>query len=388
MKFPRLKNALLCRILVYVVVLGGFIAPIIVIANLNFVPQPIKIVAGIGLVVALLIYMVKNYMLLMAMDIGLATLHCRNTARRRIALSRSFSIEKVEKRISRFGTQYSPTAISPPPHMLRYKSNAPWTIYSSGIEKIIAVYHIDFLDKSQYLSIMNSAVANSNSVKGKKKHRFLDQAQKRAPLNRVTVIVIFASKVEENFRGDLFNTVCRNNGDGFDTAIIPCVVDVETQFATFDSMRIPHVGFQYPVKNRGIKLIRKYLFNNKFDLANSPDTVQTNDIDPEQSLWCFWKNMKKELISNDKELKKRYGKMKHRDIIFEDGCVYLKWEERGVWLSVEINEEMKEAAVDEIDSWYYPKPNQIAKETVKEIKEIIDVYFAELGYTTNYISYE
>lgn len=60
MKFPKLKNALLCRILVYAVVLGGFIAPIILVANLKFVPEAGKVIVGIGLIVVLLIYLIKN----------------------------------------------------------------------------------------------------------------------------------------------------------------------------------------------------------------------------------------------------------------------------------------------------------------------------------------
>ena len=51
LNFPQLKNALLCRILVYVVVLGGFIAPIIIIANLDFVHETIKVVVGIILLI-------------------------------------------------------------------------------------------------------------------------------------------------------------------------------------------------------------------------------------------------------------------------------------------------------------------------------------------------
>ncbi len=44
------------------------------------------------------------------------------------------------------------------------------------------------------------------------------------------------------------------------TALLPCVIDLEEQICTFDSMRMPCTGFQYPIKNRGIKIIRKYLF--------------------------------------------------------------------------------------------------------------------------------
>ncbi len=133
MNFPRLKNALLCRILVYVVVFGGFIAPIIVAANLNFIPDGVKIIIWISLAVGFLVYLFKNLAVLIAVDIGLAMLHCQSTARKRFILPRSFSVQKVEKKISRFGQKYEPTAISPRPKNLQYKINAPITVYSSGI---------------------------------------------------------------------------------------------------------------------------------------------------------------------------------------------------------------------------------------------------------------
>lgn len=389
MNFPRLKNALLCRILVYVVVLGAFIAPIIIVMNLKFIPDAVKVLVGIGLAVGFLYYILKNSALLMGMDAGLAILHCLCTARKRFVLPQSFSIQKVEKRIGRFGQKYEPTAIFPRPETLQYKSHAPIMIYSSGIEKIIVTYHIDFLDKNQYHLIVNSATANSKALKGKKKHRFLYKSQKSSPLNRVTVIVIFAKQVDEKLRDSLFDTVCKNGGDGFDTAILPCVIDTEKQICTFDSMRIPYMGFQYPVKNRGIKIIRQYLFNNRFSFADSPDTLDpSNDIDPEQSLWLFWKTMKKELVSYDKNEKKRFEKMKHGDIVFEDGYIYLKWEEHGLLISVELNEELKTAEIDFIDYWDYPKSHKIAKATIKEIKNMVNTYFAGIGYTAKYISYE
>ena len=189
MSFPKLKNALLCTILVYVVVIGGFIAPIIIVANFKFVPEAVKVIVGIGLAVGLLIYLIKNFVLLMAMDVGLAMLHCHNTARKSFALPKSFSVQKIERKITSFGKECEPKAVSPRPETLRYKSNAPITIYSSGIEKIIATYHIDFLNKNQYHSIVNSAIANSKALKGKKKHRFLDKSQKSSPLNCVNYII-------------------------------------------------------------------------------------------------------------------------------------------------------------------------------------------------------
>ena len=80
--------------------------------------------------------------------------------------------------------------------------------------------------------------------------------------------------------------------------------------------------------------------------------------------------------------------MKHGDIVFEDGYIYLTWEDHGLWFSVELNEELRSVEIDVIDSWDYPKSNKIAKDTIKEIKTLINTYFAGTGYTTKYISYE
>lgn len=387
MNFPRLKNALLCRIFIYVVILGGFIAPIIIAANLKFLSETTKILIGVAFLIGLLIYLIKNFVVLMAMDTGLSLLYCHNTARKRFVLPRSFSVEKVEKRISRFGDASETTTIFPHPEMLQYKSSTPITIYSSGIEKVIATYHIESLDQGAYYSIINSAIVNSKALKGKKKPRFLDKSQKKSPLNRVTVIVIFAKRIDEKFKIRLFDTVCKNSGDGFDTSVLSCVLDLETQVCTFDSMRIPYMGFQYPAKNRGIRIIRKYLFNNRFPFTNSPDMLDPiKDFNPEQSLWSFWRTTKKELILEDKQNQKRFEKMAHREIVLEDDYLYLKWKDRGVWLSVEFNEELRTAEIDAIDSWDYPKINKISKDTIKELKNLIDAHFAQLGYTTKYIS--
>lgn len=390
MNYPRLKNALLCRILVYIVVLGGFIAPVILAANFSFLPDALKILIGVACVIGLVVYIFKNIVVLMTIDLELATLHCYNKVRKRFALPRSFSVEKVEKRISRIGKTVEAIAKFPRPTMLQYKSSAPITVYSSGIEKVIATYHIELLDENEYRAIVHAAIVNAKALKGQKKHRFLDNVQKGAPLNQVTVIVIFAQRIDEDFRVTLFDTVCKHSGDGFDIAILPCVVDLEARDCTFDSIRIPYIGFQYPVKNRGIRLIRKYLFHYRFPFANSPETVAPpmKDLDTDQSLWSFWRETKKDLILADKQRKKRFEKMAHKEIIFEDDYLYLKWKDNGIWLAVELNEEIRTAEIDAIDLWDYPKPNKIAKDTIQEIKRLIDTHFAQLGYITKYITFD
>ena len=389
LNYPKLKNSLLCTIVLCVLLVGGFIAPIVIAVSLTFLSEAARVFIMMGGLLVFLIYLIKSFPVLTVMEGLLATLSCHNTARKRFVLPQSFSVQKVERKISHFGTEYEPLTSSPRPVMLRYQSKAPLTIWSSGIEKVIAAYHVDFLDKNQYRLIFHSAKANSNVLKGKKKHLFLDKAQKRAPLNRVTVIVIYAKQVEEELRDCLFDMVRKNGEAGLDTAVLPCVVDLEKGNCTFDSLQIPYFGTQYPAKNRGIKLIRKYLFDNKFPFSDSPDMLDPvimEGLTPEQSLWEAWRFVKKEMLGWREKGKKRFQEMRHRDIVLEDGLLCVKWNDRGVVIPVQQNDELKtiEIDFDAIGFWDYPKRNKIAKDTVREIQALVDAYFSGLGYTTKY----
>ena len=385
--FPRLKNALLCRVMVYVVVLGGFLAPIFLVLRLEFLPDVVKTLVTLGLIVGLIVYILKNLLLLMSLDMFLGMLHCRNKARKRFTLPRTFSVPAAERSIARFGRKCQLLALSPQPDLLQYQSRYPITVYASGIEKIIAVYHTERLSMGRYYDIFRSGAANAKRLKGARGHRMLDRTQKKAPINQAVVILILADQVEEGLRGQLFDVVRREAGDGFDTALLPCVVDLEKRICTFDSERIPYTGFQYPAKNRGIRLIRRHLFRGRFPYSSSPDmldSVWNQELSPENSLWDLWRMTRRIFIQEGRGAKKRFGKMKHRDILLEDGLLYLKWEERGLVAAVELHEESRVAAVNAIVSWSYPKSNLIAKDTVKQIKSLISTYFAEQGYTVTY----
>lgn len=382
MKYPKLKNALLCRILVYVVVLGGIITPIVVVASMSIIPVIIKVFTLIAVLVGALIIFFINIGMLFVMDMFLALLHCRNTARKRFVLPNHFSEQILERRLSLFGKKCEPVFHTPMMKTLRYKYKYPLTVYSSGIEIIISSYAIDYLDGNQYNLILNSASANSKALKGTKKPHFLDKAQKKAPLNRVTIIFIYANRIEEQLASQLFRKAQKQSGDGYEVSVLPCVVDLKTRTCTFDSERITYLGFQYPVKNRGIKIIRKYVFNNRLPFSDSPDMLEPiKDLDPNQSLWSFWGDLRNELILQDRQLKKRFEKMNHREIVCEDGFLYIKWQNQGIWKAITFDDELRTAEIDEIYSWTYPKSNTIAKDTKTELMNIILSYCAGLGYT-------
>lgn len=387
MKYPKIKNALLCRILINIVVVGGFLVPIIPICLLPFIPEGTKILISLALVVALIVYLIKNFVTLMTMDATLAFINCFKNARTLYNLPNNFNIEKIQKTVLRFGKSCEAQPIFPQPDSLQYKFKTSWDIYSKGTEKVVATYRTEILDKELYLKIFNSAKRNSKALTGTKKPLFLDKEQKEAPLKRITVVFIFAQTIEEKFRSDMYDTLCKQNGDEIDDCYLPCVIDLERKLCSFNSMKFPELGLGHHAINIGIKFICKTIFGGKPSLENNNHFINVElDNSLDDSLWTFWKNIKKEVVGDEKGRRKRFEKMEHKQIIFdkEDEFIYVKWENKGLWLSVILNEDTRNVEVDSIHSWDYPKSNMIAKNTIKEIEKTISIYFAGLGYTAKF----
>ena len=135
-------------------------------------------------------------------------------------------------------------------------------------------------------------------------------------------------------------------------------------------------------------MVRNILFGGFFTTRRSPDRIEMpKDYDPDKTLWSYWKEMK-DMLTDQSDAKRRYEPMKHGEIVIEEDYIYLKWEDRGVWLFFELDEETKVAKVDPVKYWYYPRSTEIAKSTIKEIKSRISAHFAEMGYATKFEDYE
>lgn len=385
MTFPKLKHALLCRILTYVVVIGGFGLPIAAVCCTRFLPELVRVAIVFALVVGLLVYLVKNFVLLMGMDMALATLHCNLTARTCYDLPRGRRTQSIQKSISRFGTACAPAPIQPQPLQLRYRRSSSATVYTKGIEKVAAAYETVFLDAEQYHAIFRSAQTNSSRLIGRKQPLFLDKAQKKAPLNRVTVVVILAHKVEPSLWETLYKKVCQQSGDEWEDTIIPCVIDLEKEQCVFNSQRLPYTGFAYPVKNRGIRLIKRLVFGGYMPLKDNLFYVEPiKDANPEDSLWTFWRGLSKELKGSDKAMNKRMAAMKDGQIIWEEDLLYVKWGDRAICQWVKADTAQRNAKVEAITYWSYPKNNPIAKKTIQEIEIAITRYFSNQGYRISF----
>ena len=390
MHIPKLRNPGLCRVMLYMIVI---LIPVAVIAAVFAVSGLIEgfpdIAAALIVVAALviwLIWLIRNAGFLLSVDIILAGLAADKAARERFVLTDAFSAAGAERRLSRFGRQGEPVRCATPPEILRFRSRASLTIYSYAVEKTVAVYHTDYLDRELYRSIVSSARTCSDSLSGKKKYPVIDGKRKKAPLNRSTVIVIFAKNTDVRLSGELPGLVSRNGGDGENSSFLPCVVDLGGRRCIFDSTREIYEGFgAYPAKNRGIRLIRKLVFGGKLPLAESPERVRGRLVpDTDQGLFRWISGMHRDIVKELREDKKRYRSMCDGEIVFEDGCIYLKWKDRAIMTYAELDSGSMTAEIGEIEFWDWPTKGPVDGAKIAEMKRRIDEYFGRMGYRTNY----
>ena len=385
MNQPKLKYPRLCRILTYVVVIGAAILPIILVFQFP-VPDGVKVVVLLASLCGLLVYLFRNFLVLMMLDMTLAMLSCYRTARSRYPLPPHRSAEAIRSSILRYGIACDPTPIKPTPSALRYKFSNPMTVYTRGIEKVVAAYEVDFLTREAYRDIFSSAKVNSKALIGKKKALFLDKTQKKQALHRVTVVLVLAHQIDPSLITELYDLVCKQCGNEEADCLVPCVVDLEHHSCVFNCLRVPYIGFSYAVKNRGIRIIKNRVFGGRLPLTDEYALPPINDANPEMSLWALWKEVHHQLIGAEQKTKKQFEAMSERDIRMVGDVLYLKWDQRGICQAVEFDTEFKTDKVESVTNWAYPKSQPIGKKTVQKLVTHITEYYEKIGYDKEFIS--
>ncbi len=382
LKHPKLKHPLLCEAVLLMMMMSPVVLVIAVVAC-EFLPDTLYLLLVFGTLAVSMVLLFRNMPLIWGTGIMLDLLRCRKTARKQYDLPADFSEEKLAQQMQRFGQHCEPLPLHPQPTELRYRLQWSAMTYARGYEKIIAMYRADVLDKAAYQDILNSARANFGTLEGRKKPRFLDKYQKKSPLHRVLVVLICAGRTDEAGT-DVFEQIQKQAGDGIETAILPCVLDLSRRTCIFDGERLPDV-FAYPVKNRGIRLIRRMVFGGRLPLKGNECYLDPiPDFDPEQSLWNFLRDARKELGLADTNIKKQFASMKDREVYEdEDGYIYVRWGECGVMQMVEKNTE-NIVEVDEVSMWAWPKTRQMKKADIQAVKQCISTYYFGQGCTVKF----
>ena len=201
-------------------------------------------------------------------------------------------------------------------------------------------------------------------------------------MHRVTVVLILAHKIEPNLVGDLYEQVCKQCGNEDEDCMVPCVVDLEHHTCVFNCLRVPYVGYNYAVKNRGIRIIKNRVFGGHLNLRGNEDYIAPVR---DESLWDLWKELHHQLIGAERETKRRFEAMAVGEIRMEDQTLYLKWDNRGICQKVDMDAECRIAKVEVVTTWTYPKKQPIGKKTIQKIKSCIADYYAMQGYTVEFV---
>ncbi len=394
MKFPKLKNPLLCSILLYVVVIVGFFIPAIIL-GIIFKHPLVIIFTILACTIGLIIFIYKNFDNLTLIDITTSLLHCYYSARKSFECKKNGTDpdiikSKILKRVRFFGLPVEPTDVSPIPEIIRYSIKSSWTIYYKGIDKLFLAYQTEYLDDASLESISRTAKINIKQYAGKGKRILTDPCQKRLKVSVASVVVIFANKIDKKTRTSLYKTLSKKYGDGSLEATLFCVIDLENAIYYFDSVRESVMDYSgYPAKNRAYHMIRKYVFGGKIDTRHNDDYVDIPkglacyDIDND-TLWSLWRSIKNEDVYRTKKQQKIFKSLQSGEIVFKDDVFYFKLKNRAVDWLVETDDENKKVTITTTETWSYPYSDKLSKKDIQTIKNIAEEYFTSQHYEVTF----
>lgn len=389
MEIFKIKNAKFCSFIIVLILLLITIFPFVVLV-LNFLEMGVRVGICLILLFVSVFLLIKFSSSAISSELVLKIIEANNKKRTKFDFPKNLSKDKIEKTIRRIGIKCVPTTVFPQPEILQYQFKMPVSAHAKGLETIISTYSIGCLTNEELKNIIKSVKSNSKNLKGKKKAFYLDTQQKKSPLKRTDIVLIFADSVDSTLENHLFNLICKEDTDGFNESIIPCVFNFENKNIVFNCDWLPDAFSQNYARNRGIKIIKNKILKRKLDFKHNQDFVEFKfeGIDTEQTLFQLLKNENNHLVNFKKKTNNKFKNMKDGEIIFEDDFLYIKIDGKGVAIYIEIIEETKTVNIDAFDLWDYPKTSQIAKKKVSQIQNLATDYFFNKGYTVEFLSTE
>lgn len=389
MEIFKIKNAKFCRFIIALILLLIIITPFTVL-TFNFLEMGVR--AGICLILLFVsvFLLIKFSASAISSELVLKIIEANNKKRTKFDFPENLTKDKIESYIEKIGIKCEPTTVFPQPEILQYQFKMPVSAHAKGFETIISTYSIECLTNEELKNIIKSVKSSSKNLKVKKKAFYLDTQQKKAPLNRTNIVVIFADTVEETLEKHLFHILCKEDNDGFNESIIPCVLNLSNETIVFNCDWLPDAFSENFARNRGIKIIQNKIFKRKLDFKHNQNYVELkfDGIDTEQTIFQLLKNEGNQFVDFKKKINKKFKNMNDKEIIFEDDFLYIKSGEKGVAIYSEIIDETKTVNIDTIEFWDYPKRNQIPKKTVSQLQSLATNYFFNQGYTVKFLSTE
>lgn len=149
------------------------------------------------------------------------------------------------------------------------------------------MYEAPRLDEKTFRRIMTSA--EQITVQLKKLSRpslFLTKEEQKSPTCRAVAVIILTDYADPDVP-----TLARKRRECNETALLPCVVELEARRCVFDGMREIYMlgSTPTPAKNLAIDLIKKVVFGGRLPLKDN-DAFDMSQMDaqlPETVLWDY-----------------------------------------------------------------------------------------------------
>ena len=389
MNIFKIKNTRFCTLIITFIIILIVALPFSVIL-LKFLDLEIRLGICLILLFVSVFILIKFSESAIGAELVLKMIEANMKQRTKFILPEGLTKEKIESNVRKIGKPVESALVLPQPQILNYSFKTPLTGFSSGIETVVSLYKTQFLGEVEYKNILNSVQSNSKNLKGRKSSHFLDSEQKKAPLKRTIIALILADSVEEKLSSNLYNVIVKEDKDGVDESVLPCVINFKDNTVFFNTAIIPDMFSLKPSRNRGIKIIKNKVFKGKLDFKNNLNRIEVNinEIDVEQTIFKLIASERKEFKNIEKTNRKIFKKMNDKEILQKGNNLYIKLGDKGVCLYVESDAENKLATIEFFYMWDFPKTNQISKKTIKEIQSMAINYFSQQGYITKFSSLE
>ena len=292
-RFPKLKNPTLCKIILYAPAFLAF--PLLILMATfeeilnSFLPDVAIIFLLIAPILFSLVYLLHNPFMFLCMDVNLEgiRLHLKDRKFFQTAKNGSTRAEaekSISRRMSRLGYTCAPNKASPAPLLIKFYSHYSWTVFYARIEKICLLYSVEHLDVALYNRIISSASSNISPLHGDKSQmRFIDKQKKKAQIASAAAVIILADSTDEKIP----SMVRRNIGSYDESVILPCVADMSSGKYYFDSLADIHMlGISgKPAKNYAPETIKKAVFGGSLPFKGNDNLCEMKNFDPESTLW-------------------------------------------------------------------------------------------------------
>lgn len=336
-----------------------------------------RIIAALLLGLLVLAWIIGHFGQLLSVEMVLMAMCAYDKARRSYpsaAAGKEWE-DQILRRANRIGKAVTPAPLAPAPDLLIYRSAPSMTVLQRSIEKLILLYRTDLLDREELGRILQSARENVRVYAGSTHHRFLDKEQKAASPAVCAAVLILAQAVEDDLREELFACLSKENGDGYDTAVLPCVIDLARGIAVLDSLELPSfIGT--PAKNRTLRMIGRCVFGGDLPWRKSTDRLPPDsDLDQGATLLSLWKQADSDAREFAHREKQIFESLKDEEGRVDEELFYVKLGKRALSLFFEKNRAETLVYLDEPTTWDHPRTSDVSEKDAERIRVIAEQTF-------------